>query len=95
MADQLVGQRFGGYEILEVPLPCVVSVKTASNEPRFMDYRLKPGAFDNGAVRVWDSIALNADPEHIGLVGSPTLVTGLASASTRERKRLCLTGSLD
>ena len=27
----------GGYEILEVPLPCVVSVKTAANEPRFMD----------------------------------------------------------
>jgi electron transfer flavoprotein beta subunit len=38
----------GVYEILEAPLPCVVSVKTACNEPRFMDYRLKPGAFEKG-----------------------------------------------
>jgi electron transfer flavoprotein beta subunit len=30
----------GGYEILEAPLPCVVSVKTAANEPRFIDYRI-------------------------------------------------------
>ena len=83
----------GGYEILEVPLPCVVSAKTACNEPRFMDYRLKPGAFENGSVTVWDSKALNADPEFIGLAGSPTEVTELASASVRERKQIFLSGT--
>jgi electron transfer flavoprotein beta subunit len=83
----------GGYEILEVPLPCVVSAKTACNEPRFMDYRLKPGAFENGSVTVWDSKALNADPECIGLAGSPTEVTELASASVRERKQIFLSGT--
>ena len=32
----------GGYELLEVPLPAVISAQTSSNEPRFMDYRIKP-----------------------------------------------------
>lgn len=83
----------GGYEIIEVPIPCVVSVKTACNEPRFMDYRLKPGAFNDDVVSVWNSEMLNADPQYIGLAGSPTVVTELASASMRERKRVFLTGA--
>lgn len=85
----------GGYEILEVPLPCVVSVKTACNEPRFMDFRLKPQAFEDSGVTVWDAQALDADPDYIGLVGSPTEVSELASASLRQRKRIFLTGTPD
>src|SRR5512139_2041000 len=77
----------GGYEILEVPLPAVVSVKTASNEPRFMDYRLKPGAFDESRVTVWSKTDLQADEACIGAAGSPTTVSELAQAPTRERKR--------
>lgn len=83
----------GGYEILEVPLPCVVSVKTASNEPRFMDFRLKAQAASPGRMKVWDAAALKTDPNHTGLAGSPTRVSGLASAASRERKRERLTGT--
>lgn len=83
----------GGYEILEVPLPCVVSVKTACNEPRFMDFRLTPQAFEGQRLTVWDAEALGADPDCIGLAGSPTVVTGLASAEMRARKRIHLTGT--
>lgn len=82
----------GGFEILEVPLPCVVSVKTACNEPRFMDYRIKPWAFEEGRVTIWDAQALYADPGLIGLAGSPTIVTELEEAPTRERKRIFLEG---
>lgn len=85
----------GGYEILEVPLPCVVSIKTACNEPRFMDFRLKPQAFEDNHLTVWDAQTLNADPDFIGLRGSPTEVTELASASLRERKRIFISGSPD
>lgn len=90
----------GGYEVLEVPLPCVVSVKTACNEPRFMDYHLKQLVFQNeltsdDCLIVWDAKALDADPNFIGLAGSPTEVTELASASTRERKRIFLSGTSD
>ena len=83
----------GGYELLEVPLPCVVSVKTAANEPRFMDYRIKDWAFEEEQVTTWTSADLDVDPEYIGWPGSPTVVSGLAEAAERERMRLFLTGS--
>ncbi len=83
----------GGHEILEVPLPVVVSVKAASNEPRFMDYRLKPGAFDKSRVTVWSKTDLQADETYIGIPGSPTTVSELTQAPTRERKREFLTGA--
>ncbi|MGD2252110.1 MAG: electron transfer flavoprotein subunit beta/FixA family protein [Anaerolineales bacterium] len=83
----------GGYEVLEAPLPCVISVKTASNEPRFMDYDLKPWAFDKAEVAVWSSEDLGADEDLIGIPGSPTIVTGLDQAPERERKRQFLQGS--
>lgn len=83
----------GGFEMLEVPLPCVISVKTACNEPRFMDYRIKPWAFEEGRVTIWDARALHADPGSIGLAGSPTIVTELLEAPVRDRKRIFLVGS--
>ena len=83
----------GGYEILEIPLPCVVSVKTACNEARFMDFDRKPWAFEEAQVTWWSAADLGAEADCIGLVGSPTIVTGLAEASSRERKREFLEGS--
>jgi len=83
----------GGYEVLEVPLPCVVSVKTAANEPRFMDYQRKAWAFEEARVSVWTAADLDADPELIGFSGSPTTVSGLAEAPTRARKREFLRGT--
>jgi electron transfer flavoprotein beta subunit len=85
----------GGFEILEVPLPTVVSVKSAANEPRFMDYKIKPWAFEENRVKVWSCRDLELDPGFIGLTGSPTIVTGLAEAPSRERKRIFLTGTTD
>lgn len=83
----------GGYEILEVPLPAVLSVETASNEPRFMDYRRKAWAFAPEQVTVWNAAALEADPELIGVPGSPTVVSGLEQAPSRERKRIPVVGT--
>lgn len=83
----------GGYEKLSVPLPAVVSVKTAANEPRFMDYRIKKWAFDNAEITVWDKSALVVDEALIGIPGSPTIVSGLDEAETRERKRIFLEGA--
>ena len=89
----------GGYEILEVPLPCVVSVKTAANEPRFMDYRIKDWAFEPreegkpGRVTTWSADDLEADPQCIGLTGSPTWVSELVQAPSRHRKHIFVGGS--
>jgi electron transfer flavoprotein beta subunit len=51
----------GGYELLEVPLPCVISVKTACNEPRFMDFNIKPWAMEPEQLTVWSAQDLDAD----------------------------------
>lgn len=85
----------GGYQVLQTSLPCVVSVQTAANEPRFMDYRLKPWAFADGRMTVWSADDLAAEPDLIGLGGSPTAVTGLAEAPVRTRKRRYLEGSTE
>ena len=83
----------GGYEILEVPMPAVISVKTAANEPRFMDFDLKPWAFDEAEMVVWSSVDLEVDAAFIGVPGSPTIVSGLAQAPVRKRKHEFLQGS--
>lgn len=85
----------GGYELLQVPLPCVASVKTACNEPRFMDFRRKPWAYEPEQVTLWNATDLETDPEYIGLQGSPTAVTGLANAPVRARRQEMLRGSVD
>ncbi|MBN2256974.1 MAG: electron transfer flavoprotein subunit beta/FixA family protein [Anaerolineaceae bacterium] len=82
----------GGYEILETPLPCVVSVKNASQEPRFINFSRKAWAYETERVTVWNAVDLNADPESIGLTGSPTTVSELARVPVRERKRIKLEG---
>lgn len=98
LAERLArGKRefMGGYELLEVPLPCVISVKTASNEPRFMDYRIKPWAFEQERVTIWDRNDLAVEPDYIGLAGSPTRVSALEQAPSRSRKRTFLSGSTE
>lgn len=91
----VLGRReFGsGYERIEVPLPAVLSVKTAANEPRFMDYEIKPWAFEQAKVVTWNHEDLGAEEGFIGVPGSPTTVTGLEQASSRERKREFIAGT--
>lgn len=85
----------GGHQVVEMPLPAVVSVLTACNEPRFMDYRLKEQAFQADRVTVWSAQDLEADPGYIGEPGSPTTVSGLDQAPSRDRMRQFLEGTPD
>jgi electron transfer flavoprotein beta subunit len=85
----------GGYEIIQVPIPAVVSVKTACNEPRFMDYDIKEKAMKETQITLWNSTDLDAEEDFIGIPGSPTIVTGVGEAETRERKREVVAGDLD
>lgn len=85
----------GGHEIMQVPLPAVVSVQTAANEPRFMDYRIKPWAMEDERITIWGAEELEADQDLIGVPGSPSIVSGLRQAPARERKRVILSGTVD
>jgi electron transfer flavoprotein beta subunit len=84
----------GGYQILEVPMPAVISVKTAANEPRFMDFRIKSWAYEPEQVTVWGKADLAVDPELIGEAGSPTRVSQLTQAPDSERKREFIKGDI-
>ncbi|MEW5871943.1 MAG: electron transfer flavoprotein subunit beta/FixA family protein [Chloroflexota bacterium] len=89
----------GGYEILEAPFqpgsPCLISVKTAANEPRFIDFRIKNWSLQPAQVTIWNAADLSADPNFIGLTGSPTWVSELAAAPLDLRKRIFIEGSPD
>ncbi len=82
----------GGYAIQRVHLPAVLSIKTAANEPRFMDFHRKLWAMEKAEVVVWDRTSIDADPAYIGLRGSPTTVVGLREAEAHERRRERLEG---
>jgi electron transfer flavoprotein beta subunit len=84
----------GGYEILQVPIPAVISVKTACNEPRFMDYEIKEKAMEKAQIHIWNSKDLEVDENLIGVPGSPTIVTGAGEAETRERRREFIKGDV-
>ena len=95
--EMVRGQREipGGHQIVDTPLPSVISVATASNEPRFMDYRIKPWAFEDDRITTWAADDLDVDPGLIGEPGSPTIVSGLDQAPSRERKMEFIGGTPD
>ncbi len=85
----------GGHEILETPLPAVISSTVASNEPRFMDFGNRSWADDLEQITIWAKEDLDVDEELIGVKGSPTVVSDLGQAESRERKREFLQGNTE
>ena len=85
----------GGYEVVESPLPCVVSVKMGSNEPRFVDFERWDWARGDAPVTVWSAADLGLDEGKLGLPGSATAVAGVAMAATAERRREFISGTSD
>jgi electron transfer flavoprotein beta subunit len=83
----------GGTQVIEVPLPAVVSMKTVCNEPRFMDYSIKEWAFQDERITMWSNQDLQLDEHLIGENGSPTTVSKLIQAPEKSRKRVFLEGN--
>jgi electron transfer flavoprotein beta subunit len=83
----------GGYEVVQIPLPAVVSLKVGANEPRFMDFDRKPWAEAEAPMTTWSAQDMGLDEGYIGLQGSPTVVSGVAMAPSSERRREFLSGT--
>jgi len=62
-----------GYEVIETPLPAVISVVKEINVPRLPSLRGKIGA-KSAVVPVWSATDLGASQEEVGLAGSATKV---------------------
>jgi electron transfer flavoprotein beta subunit len=83
----------GGFEVIEVPLPCVASVKAGINEPRFLDFARWEWAMNEAPVTVWTAAALGLEVEAVGLAGSATTVASVDVAPSAERRREFLSGT--
>ncbi len=63
-----------GYQLIRVKTPCLLTVLSEMNSPRYMRVGGIFSAFNDGLVEVWDNSNLNLQPEELGLKGSPTKV---------------------
>lgn len=72
-----------GYEVIETPLPCVLTVVKEINEPRLPSLKGKMAA-KKAVIPTWTAKDLNADPKRIGLDGSPTKVVRIFTPPARE-----------
>lgn len=63
-----------GYEVIEIPLPCVLTAVKELNEPRYMQIGRILDACDGNYITVWNENDLDLDPSECGLLGSPTQV---------------------
>jgi len=62
-----------GYDVIETPLPALLTVVKEINEPRLPSIRGMMRA-QNSRMTVWNQEDLALDPQEIGLCGSPTQV---------------------
>jgi electron transfer flavoprotein beta subunit len=71
-----------GFEVIETPLPCILTVVKEINEPRLPSLRGMMRA-KNAVITVWSQKELNLDPQSIGLCGSPTQVVKIFTPAQR------------
>lgn len=71
-----------GFEIIETPLPALLTVVKEINEPRLPSLKGMLRA-RQAKITVWSQKELNLDSQSIGLCGSPTQVIKIFTPSPR------------
>jgi len=71
-----------GYEIIEAPLPALLTVVKEINEPRIPSLKGMIRA-KSAKIIIWGQNDLNLDPQNIGLCGSPTQVVKIFTPPQR------------
>jgi electron transfer flavoprotein beta subunit len=71
-----------GFEIIETPLPCLLTVVKEINEPRLPSLKGLLRA-KSAKITLWSQKELNLDPKKIGLCGSPTQVVKIFTPQPR------------
>ena len=72
-----------GYEIIEAPLPCLITVVKEINEPRIPSLKGMMRA-KAAKITMLTQKELNLDPQSIGLCGSPTQVVKIFTPPPRQ-----------
>jgi electron transfer flavoprotein beta subunit len=63
-----------GYEEIEAQLPALLTITKEANEPRYPHAAAIMSAYREREVSMWGAEDISADPETVGLKGSPTQV---------------------
>jgi electron transfer flavoprotein beta subunit len=71
-----------GYEVIDAPLPCLLTVVKEINEPRLPSLKGKMAA-KKAQIATWTAEDIGADPVRIGLDGSPTKVVKIFTPPAR------------
>jgi electron transfer flavoprotein beta subunit len=84
-ADRIVAERLleTGFESIASPLPCVLTVVKEINEPRLPSLKGKMKA-RKAEIAVWSAADIGADPDRLGLNGSPTKVVKIFTPEARK-----------
>jgi electron transfer flavoprotein beta subunit len=72
-----------GFEVIDAPLPCVLTVVKEINEPRLASLKGKMAAKKAQIVK-WTAVDIQADNKKIGLEGSPTKVVKIFTPEPRK-----------
>jgi len=81
-----------GYEIIETPLPALLTVVKEINEPRIPSLKGMMRA-KSAKITIWGQKDLDLDPQNIGLCGSPTQVVKIFTPAARTGGQM-LTGEI-
>ncbi|MFH1752981.1 MAG: electron transfer flavoprotein subunit beta/FixA family protein [Candidatus Omnitrophota bacterium] len=76
-----------GYEVIESPLPCLITVVKEINEPRLPSLKGKMKA-KSARIETLKAADLDCDPKAIGLEGSPTKVVKIFTPPPRGKGRI-------
>lgn len=82
-----------GFDVVKVPLPALLTVVKDINEPRVASLKGKMKAKKAG-ITTLSAEAIHAEPENIGLAGSPTKVVRVFSPEARG-DRTIFSGTVD
>lgn len=82
-----------GFEVLDVPMPCLITVVKEINEPRLPSLRGIMAA-KKAQIETWTAADLEGDEKRYGLSGSPTVVVE-SYVPRRDKTGEILAGSLE
>ncbi|MEM0486328.1 MAG: electron transfer flavoprotein subunit beta/FixA family protein, partial [Thermoplasmata archaeon] len=93
--NEIIAKRSirGGYEIVKLPMPSVISVELGTNQPRFPDFRRKRWADKEFKVKIWNTKDLELNEELVGLKGSYTFVNKFIEVEPPKRKKNFIEGT--
>ena len=94
-SGQMVAERLmdEGYDVVETSLPALITVVKEINTPRLPSLKGKMKA-KSLQVKPWTASDIGADPDRIGLKGSPTQVVRIFPPAPRGQREI-LTGTIE